>query len=225
MRSRTTGGSGPGGGSRAGIWHLTIVAAALALGLEFTGASVRGTSDVEPRALELPPPTSPSSPMVGTPAPSSSGATVSASPSAPESAATTTSSPPTSVWDLPSTSSPRSPDTIPPKSSRALPLAPARERTVAEQSDELEAQLAALERVRDRLRHDDGGRAMELLEKFDQRFPRPLVRDEATVLRLQVLLALGRRSEATALGDGFVATHPNSLYRARIAQLLEGKRP
>lgn len=109
----------------------------------------------------------------------------------------------TSVWELPSVPTP--------KKALAAPSA---------ENDDLARELAVIASARRKLREHDPAGAMSLLVDFDRRFPRPRVGDEATVLRVEVLLALGRSSEARRLGRDFIAGHPDSIYRARLAQLL-----
>jgi hypothetical protein len=86
--------------------------------------------------------------------------------------------------------------------------------------DDLGIELSALEAARNDLRRGDAAGALTLLDDFDRRFPRPNVRDEATVLRLEVLFALGRDAEARRIGHDFVVRHPDSIYRARVVQLV-----
>jgi len=109
----------------------------------------------------------------------------------------------TSVWELPAADAP--------KATAPLPSAA---------PDTLALELAALERARKTLREHDAAGAAALLDEFDRRFPRPRTGDEAVVLRVEVLIALGRSKEARRLGTEFLARHPDSIYRARIAQLL-----
>ncbi|AKV04403.1 hypothetical protein AKJ09_11066 [Labilithrix luteola] len=104
-----------------------------------------------------------------------------------------------------------------------LPSVPAPKKAVAaqgEDADLLALELAALEGARKKLREGDAAGAQKRLTDFDRRFPHPRVGDEATVLRIEVLFALGRGEDARRLGQAFVATHPDSIYRARVAQLL-----
>ena len=61
---------------------------------------------------------------------------------------------------------------------------------------------------------------MKLLDDFDRRFPHPHAGEEATVLRIEVLFGLGRIEGARRSGRDFIARRPDSIYRARVAQLL-----
>jgi len=117
-----------------------------------------------------------------------------------------------SVWALPS---------ITPA---AQPAAP-RPSTGTDEADTLAADLAALEAARHQLRVGNPSAALGALDELDRRSPRSRVRDEATVLRIEVLVALARGPEARRLADRFLADHPSSIYRPRINQSLGERTP
>jgi len=128
-------------------------------------------------------------------------------PSAALDAPSVASAPGTSVWELPSARETKKPA-----------AAASRER----ERDGLALELAAIESARRKLREHDPAGALALLDDYDRRFPHPRVADEAAVLRVEVLFALGRDDEARRLGHDFVERRPGSIYRARVAQLVEG---
>ena len=74
----------------------------------------------------------------------------------------------------------------------------------------LEQELEMLDRVRQALLGGDTTTALARLTQYDQTATRRHLGAEATLLRIQVLAASGRASEASALASEFVAKHPNS---------------
>ena len=60
----------------------------------------------------------------------------------------------------------------------------------------------------------------ELLREYDSRYPGGALGPEATALRVEALLRAGDRTKGQALGEKFVAQHPNGPYATRIRSLL-----
>jgi hypothetical protein len=63
-------------------------------------------------------------------------------------------------------------------------------------------------------------RAIELCREHERRFPAGLLGQERDVIRIQALLALGRREDARTLVDAFRARHPGSAHVPRLADML-----
>lgn len=63
-------------------------------------------------------------------------------------------------------------------------------------------------------------RALELLDDAERRFPRSAMAQERSVLRVQALLAAGRRDEALSRARAFLAANPGTAHRPRLEQLL-----
>lgn len=82
-------------------------------------------------------------------------------------------------------------------------------------------QLEALARVRRALSAQEPARALTLLEDFERRFPASQVAEEAAVLRIETLRALGRTSEAHALGLRFLRERPFSVYGAKVKAITQ----
>jgi hypothetical protein len=80
-------------------------------------------------------------------------------------------------------------------------------------------QLEALARVRRVLSAQDSRRALSLLDDFERSYPASQVAEEAAVLRIETLRALGRTSEAQALGLQFLRGRPFSVYRAKVSAM------
>jgi hypothetical protein len=106
----------------------------------------------------------------------------------------------------------------PPESSSAPLGAPASAPAVVLQRDSL-LQLEALARVRRLLSAHESKRALALLDDFERRFPASQVAEEAAVLRIETLRALGRTSEARALGLQFSRERPFSVYREKVSTI------
>ncbi len=83
------------------------------------------------------------------------------------------------------------------------------------------AQLAALAGVRSALAAHQPTRALSLLDDFERRFPGSQVAEEAAVLRIEALSALGRGPEARAMGLRFLRDKPGSVYGARVRAVTQ----
>jgi hypothetical protein len=97
---------------------------------------------------------------------------------------------------------------------RAAPAAPAAERS------SLSQELTALESARRALGNGDSQRALRTLEEYSRRFSAPRLSSEATVLRIEALLASGSRQKAEDLARGFLTRNPNSPHERRVRALL-----
>jgi hypothetical protein len=82
-------------------------------------------------------------------------------------------------------------------------------------------ELEALARARRALAAHESGLALSLLDDFERRFPASQVAEEAAVLRIETLRALGRTSEAHTLGVRFLRERPSSVYSAKISAMTE----
>jgi outer membrane protein assembly factor BamD (BamD/ComL family) len=80
--------------------------------------------------------------------------------------------------------------------------------------------VAALERAQVALAAHDAGGAMRALDRYEVTFPAGRLASEATVLRVQALLARGDAEAASAVADRFFTAHPDSSYARRIRDLL-----
>lgn len=88
--------------------------------------------------------------------------------------------------------------------------APARSATPKLSPASLERELELLDAARQALLGGDTSAAQARLAQYDKVATRRHLGAEATVLRMQILAAEGRTSEASALASEFVAKHPNS---------------
>lgn len=116
-------------------------------------------------------------------------------------------------------SKPQKPSELPQTFVDAPPApAPTSPLEVAVDSSRLE-ELEALARVRRALSAQQSGRALAMLDEFTQRFPASHVAEEAAVLRIETLRAVGRKSEAQALGQKFLRERPSSIYAAKVSAM------
>ncbi|HVY30786.1 MAG TPA: hypothetical protein VHB79_29710 [Polyangiaceae bacterium] len=101
-----------------------------------------------------------------------------------------------------------------PSAEPTLPSAGAFETSAARASNL--AQLAALAKARQSLAVHQPAVALGLLDEFARRFPSSQLEEEAAVLRVDALRALGRSVRAEELADRFLREHPTSVYAARV---------
>ncbi len=87
---------------------------------------------------------------------------------------------------------------------REAPAAPSPTRAA------LAEQLEWLKQARVALRSGDSVRALELLETYESKRAGADLQDEANLLRIEALAAMGRQAEATLLAERLVRENPNS---------------
>jgi hypothetical protein len=83
--------------------------------------------------------------------------------------------------------------------------------------------VKALEAVHEALLGRDPDAAIRLLDRYQTQFPHGSLSSEATVLRVQALLANGDRAGAQVLVDGYSAAHAGGPYVKRLKELVRGK--
>lgn len=106
----------------------------------------------------------------------------------------------------------------PPENPQIVADAPASPQQLAVDTSRL-VELEALARVRRALAAQQSARALAMLDEFTQRFPASHVGEEAAVLRIETLRALGRTTEAQALGQKFLRERPSSVYGAKVSAM------
>jgi hypothetical protein len=89
-------------------------------------------------------------------------------------------------------------------------------------SSSLADEVAALEVARAALRAHDPNGAVAALDRYKSRFPAGKLAPEATVVRIEALNQRGDHAAAAALGDRFLAAHPNSPYADRVRSAAKG---
>ena len=81
-------------------------------------------------------------------------------------------------------------------------------------------ELSALDAAREALGSGDASGALRRSTSTTRRFPRATLGPEATMLRIEALVARGERAAAERVGKAFVEAHPKSPYEGRIRSLL-----
>jgi hypothetical protein len=86
-------------------------------------------------------------------------------------------------------------------------------------TSELRDQVALLDSAREAVSAGAGRRALEILRRYQDRYPTGSFRPEAAAMKIEALLKLGREAEAHALAAQFVAEHRGSLLSRRVAEI------
>jgi hypothetical protein len=84
----------------------------------------------------------------------------------------------------------------------------------------LSPELVPLDLARRAIADREQARALDILDDYDRRFPEGALRSEATMLRIEALVAAGRRPDAARLGAAVLASAPDSPYAARVRSLI-----
>jgi hypothetical protein len=87
-------------------------------------------------------------------------------------------------------------------------------------TDGLSGEIAALEGARRALAGGKPGAALRALDDYTRNYPERRLGSEATVLRVEALLAAGERARAVRLGEDFLRSHPNGPYEKRVRSLI-----
>ena len=95
--------------------------------------------------------------------------------------------------------------------------APSQRSGAAASGGDLRDQVAFLDSARAAMSAGANRRALEILRRYQDKYPMGSFRPEAIALRVDVLVKLGRDSEARALAERFVAEHRGSLLARRVA--------
>ncbi|HEY6077381.1 MAG TPA: hypothetical protein VIW29_01175 [Polyangiaceae bacterium] len=103
-----------------------------------------------------------------------------------------------------------------------LPALPANEPAAsagAKPQGSLAEEVAQLQKAKLALKGGNPAEALSELNVYAQRFPRPRLGAEATMVRIEALSASGNAARAKTLAEGFLAKNPNSPYAARLRSL------
>jgi TolA-binding protein len=93
-------------------------------------------------------------------------------------------------------------------------------RSRAKASDSLAKELSLVDSARAALLRGEPAVALRTLSTYRSQFPRGALQAEATVQRVEALIAIGDRSSASTIGGAFLKRYPESPYSRRIASLL-----
>src|SRR5262249_27113279 len=96
---------------------------------------------------------------------------------------------------------------------------PPRSRAVGAAGD-LADQVAFIDSARAAMSAGNGARALEILHRYQDKYPGGSFRPEAAAIRIEALMKLGREAEARTLSERFVAEHRGSLLARRVADVV-----
>jgi hypothetical protein len=82
-------------------------------------------------------------------------------------------------------------------------------------------EVAEIDRIRSALRQGQARAALSGLEQYFRASPTRVLETEATILKVDALVALGERERARALAREFVSRQPMSRHAERLRQLAE----
>jgi TolA-binding protein len=105
----------------------------------------------------------------------------------------------------------------------SAPAAARVDRARAPASDDVHAQVGLVDRARALLNAGDPAGALRLIDAYGRRFPRGLLAEEASMLRIQSVYARGDRVAAAALVRRFRADYPRSVYADKIQWMLSDR--
>jgi hypothetical protein len=105
------------------------------------------------------------------------------------------------------------------------PAAASRRSRTATAAGAVAEQTAFIDTARAAVAERSDGRALEILRRYQEKYPAGLFRPEATALKIEALVHLGRDDEARALAQRFVAEHRGTLLGARVAEIAGLAKP
>jgi hypothetical protein len=106
-----------------------------------------------------------------------------------------------------------------PEPAPSLPAA-AHHPHAAAASGDLRDEITFLDGARAALSAGDGRRALELVRRYQEKYPGASFRPEATAIKIEALLKLDRQADARALAVRFVTKNRGSLLAKRVAALV-----
>lgn len=83
-------------------------------------------------------------------------------------------------------------------------------------------EIRSLDRVRALLENHDARAALAQLDDYSRSNPRGALGQEATLLRIEALVATGDTARAGALAEKFLRDHPKALHEKRLRTLVGG---
>jgi TolA-binding protein len=104
---------------------------------------------------------------------------------------------------------------------QASPAATVAQPRPSASAGDLGEQIALLDAARSAMAAGSGERALDLLQRYLAKYPSGSFRPEATALKIETLLELGRKTEARALAERFIATQRGSPLSNRVQRLTE----
>jgi hypothetical protein len=84
---------------------------------------------------------------------------------------------------------------------------------------DIREEIRLLDQARTAVKSGESAKALRVLSKYDQRFPRGQFRQEVKVLRMEALNQSGESDRASVLARKFLAEHPNSPHVERVEKV------
>jgi hypothetical protein len=105
--------------------------------------------------------------------------------------------------------------------SRSSPhiVAPSPHSRAAATAGELGEQIAFVDSARAAMSSGASRRALEILRRYQDKYPTGSFRPEATAIKVEALMKLGREAEGRALAERFLAEHRGTLLARRVADV------
>ncbi len=85
---------------------------------------------------------------------------------------------------------------------------------------DVRAEVRALDRARGLLQQGNSAACLAELERYKKAYPEGLLRQEATVLRVEALNRAGERAAAESAANSLLREHPDSPYRDRVKKAV-----
>jgi hypothetical protein len=98
-------------------------------------------------------------------------------------------------------------------------VAPTQRSRAVPAAGDLRDQVAFIDSARAAVSAGAGGRALEILRRYQDKYPAGSFRPEAGALKIEALMKVGREAEGRALAERFVAEHRGSLLARRVADV------
>jgi hypothetical protein len=114
---------------------------------------------------------------------------------------------------------PATPEATPVKTAPSEVASPAPARRARPSADDLREQIALIDAARAALTADAAERTLQLVRRYHDKFASGAFRPEAAALKIEALVALGRRAEAKTLAETFVAEHRGTALADRVASI------
>jgi hypothetical protein len=86
-------------------------------------------------------------------------------------------------------------------------------------TSELREQVALLDSARQAMSRGESRRTLEILRRYLDKYPSGTFRPEATAIKIEALMKVGREAEARALAERFVTENRGSLLAKRVADV------
>jgi TolA-binding protein len=101
----------------------------------------------------------------------------------------------------------------------------ARSQKGAPASADISGEIAEIEAARRAFDRGSAREGLAAIDRYQQDYPRGTLQPEATVLRIEGLVAVGDRARARSIGEAFLKSHPKSPHAQRVRSLIGSGNP